>query len=95
MLGAVEHTAVVDVSSAVHEYIEGAELGCNLVGKRVDGCGRAHVEFAALKTFEPLEFFVVQIGGNHTGALRREHFGDGAADSLSRGRHECELVLQT
>src|SRR5262249_57894342 len=95
LLGTVEHAAVVDVSGAVHEHIEGAELGSNLIGKRLDGCGRAHIELATLESFEPLQFFVVHIGGDHTSALRRENLCNGAADSLSRGSDERKLVLQT
>src|SRR5262249_13821246 len=94
LLGAVEHGAVVHEAGGIEQDIDGAEP----LGLRLDGGGIARIELHALRHARRLqvgEGYLVDVAGDHAGALARERDRRGPADTRTRCRAEGELPFQT
>ena len=92
-LGAVEHRAVVHEARRVEQHVDRPDA----LGHRLDGGGVARIELHALgdaRLLQAGERRLVDVAGDHPGALARERERRGPADAGARRRAERELALE-
>ena len=92
-IGGVEHRAVMHEARRVEQHVDGPEP----LRQRLDGGRVARVELDALgdaRLLQPGHRRLVEVAGDHLGALARESDRRRPADAGARGRAEGELALE-
>ena len=85
LLRTFQHAALMHEAGAVGENVGRAEFPDDVLGERIDLCGRAHVELAnSSRLFSPLSLPASRSVAITLGTFGDKCFRDGAADALAR-----------